>query len=242
MGPVKRGFKSDFTEKYVLKPFIRKFNLQDDNREQWFKVVHRFLLNGMQTNKPVGDIVNDESLPPAKDEAIPVLPQVATTGNTATTAAGPSTSPSATSSASQVSPLSIPRLTNAMNEWRAANAQDIRVEARKKAPGLNGGPYLEVWKATRNEMWNKVPNKQYWVDVAAKKNEGRSDLPPAQHVAGNQEVIGTYVGETLNKFIGNNWGQCGDVAFVVHILYPLPNGETEVEMYVMILMVHGIMY
>ncbi|EEB98217.1 hypothetical protein MPER_02317 [Moniliophthora perniciosa FA553] len=35
--PVKKGFKADFTEKYVLKPFIRKFHLQNENREQWFK-------------------------------------------------------------------------------------------------------------------------------------------------------------------------------------------------------------
>ncbi|EEB98218.1 hypothetical protein MPER_02318 [Moniliophthora perniciosa FA553] len=92
--------------------------------------------------------------------------------------------PPATSSASQASPLGLPRLTNAMNEWRAATAQDIRVEARRKAPGLNGGAYLKVWKATRDEMWEKVPNKDYWIDVATRKNEGRSGQPPAEHIAG----------------------------------------------------------
>ncbi|KAK1215273.1 hypothetical protein PQX77_022125 [Marasmius sp. AFHP31] len=182
---------------------------------------------------------NQTTPPPATAPAAASGPAVAD----ATPAANrPSINPPV-DSAPPVAELSTGASTSKSNVKQRAVSTRTVVEAKYKdlimstaetaAAGQGGGRWMAAYQAAITEQMAKLmeEEREECEKDAKALNECRAVKPEPEHILKNQNVLPQMAASVLKEFIGNNWGQAGEVAFVVHTIQPhVITGEPVIHM------------
>ncbi|KAL0062947.1 hypothetical protein AAF712_010168 [Marasmius tenuissimus] len=142
----------------------------------------------------------------------------------------PTSAPAAASSTA--SPNWKPRAVNSQTMFSEKLKDDIHTKAKARCPGKGGGDYLAARQAVITEMFNALTNdqKKVYEDEATIANNNWMFKPPPEHISENQQILVAHVVSSLSALIGDDWGHCGDVSFVVHTIKPSQDSGMEVEM------------
>ncbi|KAL0567162.1 hypothetical protein V5O48_014827, partial [Marasmius crinis-equi] len=239
----KAGFAAEVPLEVISKPILRFFT----NRARETKTgkldppqaIHTVPPAGVETpSQPTAQPEVGTSATPATDTQVPPPP------STDTPAAVPAPSASANTPLGTPPPdVGSPATTDPSNvKRRAISARqlygetfkdEIKEEATKRANGQGGGSYLTVYQAVLSERFNSLSReeKSDYEDKAKAASELQSRKPPLEHLLSNQEALVYLATTVLKGLIGDDWGQAGDVAFVVHTIKPTADSkEPEIRM------------
>ncbi|KAL0070373.1 hypothetical protein AAF712_002564 [Marasmius tenuissimus] len=94
--------------------------------------------------------------------------------------------------------------------------------ASARADGEGGGHYMSAYQAAIMEKMAKLTTveKQECDDKAKTLNSSHATKPSIAHILENQAVLPQLAAVLLKTLMGDDWGQAGDVVFVVHTIQP----------------------
>ncbi|KAK1233983.1 hypothetical protein PQX77_002823 [Marasmius sp. AFHP31] len=250
----KKGAKKEWCLQNVTDPFRAQFPTATP-REVVHDSLYRWCTNRARETragkKPVPANPNSLPGPPESTLLAPTTPESSQLGNAvagpvATTSAVPSNPPATSESSTQSEPGTStsavapgnsstgrkPRAINGRNLFAERQKTDIESKARARCPGRGGGEYLAARQAVITEMYGELTadERREYEEEAKTANENRMFKPPADHISENQEILVAHVVNQLGALIGDDWGQCGDVAFVVHAIKTSSDSGLDVEM------------
>ncbi|KAG7088225.1 hypothetical protein E1B28_012242, partial [Marasmius oreades] len=174
---------------------------------------------------------NNPTAPPTAVNPLPIsATSTAPTIKTTPTHAAPPVS--GTSGEQRAMSTMKPRAVSARNIYAEKFKDEILAEAAAGAQGKGGGGFLGPYQKAITERMRKLSDKEMAeLEEAAKEyNDGRAVKPPMDVILQNQEQLELAVATALQQMIGDDWGQYGDVSFVVHTIKPVAYGEPEVRM------------